>query len=125
MSGGRENVQLLANTFEALLGAIYLDQGLDAARTFVHKTLLPLFEREIIMGAPRDSKSQLQEVAQNMTKVAPRYKILETTGPDHAKHFKVGVFVNNEMVGVGEGSNKQTAEEEAPRQGLQKLEPRS
>ncbi len=121
MSGGRENIQLLANTFEAVLGAIYLDQGIEAARSFVHQTLLPLFEKEIVLGAPRDSKSQLQEKAQNLTKMAPKYKILETTGPDHAKHFKVGVFVNNEMVGVGEGSNKQQAEELAATQGLQTL----
>ena len=120
-SGGRENTQLLANTYEALLGAIFLDQGLEAAQRLVDKTLLPLFTNEISSGAPRDAKSQLQEVAQNTTKSAPRYKILQTSGPDHAKRFKVGVFVGSKMVGVGEGSNKQQAEEEAARQGLRKL----
>ncbi len=125
MSGGRENVQILANTFEALLGAIYLDQGLEAARTFVHSTLLPLFEKEVQLGAPRDAKSQLQEIAQTMTKTAPRYRILDTSGPDHAKHFKVGVFLKDEMIGVGEGTNKQQAEEQAAEQGLTKLTQRS
>lgn len=121
LSGGRDNPQLMANTFEALLGAIFLDQGLEAAEKFVHKVLLPLFENEIEQGAPRDSKSQLQETAQNLTKTAPKYRILETTGPDHAKRFKVGVFINAEMIGVGEGTNKQQAEEEAAKQGLTKL----
>ncbi len=121
LSGGRDNPQLLANTFEAFLGAIYLDLGLEAAETFVFKVLLPLFENEIRTGAPRDAKSQLQETAQNLTKTAPKYRILETTGPDHAKRFKVGVFINNEMVGVGEGTNKQQAEEEAAKEGLKKL----
>src|SRR5581483_11646629 len=83
-SGGRENEQLLANVFEALLGAIYLDQGIEEARKFVHQNLFPLFEKEIKEGPPKDSKSLLQEIAQNQTKQSPKYKILETWGPDHA-----------------------------------------
>lgn len=121
MGGGRENPQLLANTYEALLGAIYLDQGLEAAKEFVHKTLVPIFAKEIEQGPPKDSKSLLQEIAQNKTKESPHYKILKTTGPDHAKRFLVGVFIKGEELGRGEGTNKQEAEEKAARQALNKL----
>jgi ribonuclease-3 len=121
LSGGRDNPQLLANTYEALLGAIFLDQGIEKASLFVHQTLVPFFEKEVKIGAPRDSKSQLQEVAQDLTKTAPKYKIIDTFGPDHAKIFRVGVFVQGKQVGVGEGSNKQQAEEEAAKEALVQL----
>lgn len=120
-SGGRENPQLLANTYEAILGAIFLDLGLPSATTFVDKTLLPLFEHEVEFGAPRDPKSELQEVVQSKFQVSPRYKILSTQGPDHAKSFKVGVFVSGKQIGEGEGSSKQQAEEEAAKIALGSL----
>lgn len=120
-SGGRSNEQLLANVYEALLGAMYLDQGIEETRKFVHKTLFPLFEKEIKEGPPKDSKSLLQEIAQNLTKQSPKYKIIETWGPDHAKEFKVGVFLQSEQIGEGQGPSKQIAEEEAATQGLQFL----
>lgn len=120
-SGGRENSQLLANTYEALLGAIFLDQGLQNAKNFVHQTLIPLFEKELRMGPPKDAKSRLQEYAQNTTKQSPRYKILETKGPDHAKVFQVGVFLQGEQIGEGSGSSKQIAEEAAASQALNSL----
>lgn len=122
LSGGRTNPQLLANTFEALLGAIYLDQGLDEAKQFIKETLLPIFEEEIKSGPPKDAKSNLQEIAQNLTKQAPKYKILATKGPDHAKEFKVGVYIQNELKGEGLGSSKQIAEEAAATQALKNLE---
>lgn len=121
MSGGRDNTQLLANTFEALLGAVYLDQGIEAATKFVEENLLPLFESEIIKGPPKDAKSQLQEITQNQTKQSPRYKILETTGPDHAKEFTVGVFLQGKKIGEGNGSSKQIAEEQAAEEALNYL----
>jgi ribonuclease III len=121
LSGGRDNIQLLANTFEAVLGAIYLDLGLDVSRKYIYHVLIPLFETEVQSGPPRDAKSQLQELAQTKTKSAPKYKILDTTGPDHAKTFRVGVFVQGELIGEGEGTNKQQAEEEAAKQGLSRL----
>jgi ribonuclease-3 len=120
-SGGRENIQLQANVFEALLGAIYLDQGIDEATKFVHETLLPLFQEEIENGPPKDSKSLLQEIAQNETKQSPKYKILETWGPDHAKEFKVGVYLQGKQVGEGQGTSKQEAEEAAATEGLKTL----
>lgn len=122
LSGGRTNPQLLANTFEALLGAIYLDQGYDEAKQFVKDTLLPIFEEELRSGPPKDAKSNLQEIAQNVTKQAPKYKILETKGPDHAKEFKVGVYIQGELKGEGLGSSKQVAEEAAATQALKNLE---
>jgi ribonuclease III len=121
LSRGRENNQLLANTFEAVLGAIYLDLGMEDATRYIHGVLLPLYAHELESGPPRDAKSQLQELAQTKTKTAPKYKILETTGPDHAKTFRVGVFVQGELIGEGEGTNKQQAEEEAAKQGLSRL----
>ncbi len=121
LSGGRTNTQLLANTYEALLGAIYFDQGLDKAQQFVKETLFPLFKNEIEQGPPKDSKSLLQEVSQNQFKQSPRYKVLSTSGPDHAKVFKVGVFIQGKQIGGGEGLSKQVAEEEAATEALNTL----
>jgi len=113
ISGGRDNTQILANTFEALLGAIYLELGLENATDFISSYLLPLFEEELRIGPPKDAKSHLQELAQTKTKQSPKYKILSTTGPDHAKQFLVGVFLEGKIIGEGRGSSKQVAEEAA------------
>lgn len=121
LSGGRKNPQLLANTYEALLGAIYLDQGIEKATEFVKITLLPIFEEEVEKGAPKDSKSLLQEAVQSKMQTSPKYKILGTTGPDHAKRFTVAVYIQGKQAGLGEGSNKQQAEEEAAQQALLSL----
>ncbi len=118
ITGGRTNHQLLANTFESLLGAIYLSEGIDMAKNFVEEVLLPLFEEELRSGPPRDAKSQLQELTQNLTKQSPQYKILKTSGPDHAKHFTVGVFVQGKQIGEGAGLSKQIAEETAAQEAL-------
>lgn len=120
-SGGRENTQILANTYEAVLGAVFLDQEIEAATKFVEVTLLPLFAAEIEKGAPRDPKSTLQEIIQSRFQTSPKYKILRTTGPDHAKIFTVGVFLKGEQVGKGSGSNKQQAEEESAKVALLRL----
>lgn len=121
LSGGRENPQLLANTFESLLGAIYLDQGIEVAEKFVHEELLPLFNEEIENGPPKDAKSQLQELTQNKTKQSPKYRILETNGPDHNKEFTVGAFLQGRLIGKGKGLSKQIAEEEAAAQAIEVL----
>src|SRR3989344_2909492 len=115
ISGGRSNPQLLANTFEALLGAIYLDLGINIATEVVYKILLPGFKKEIESGPPKDAKSLLHELAQEKVKQSPHYKILTTIGPDHAKEFLVGVFIKGKEEGRGKGSSKQAAEEEAAR----------
>jgi ribonuclease-3 len=121
MTGGRTNQQLLANTFE-FLGAVFLDQGIKAAEEVVKGVLLPRFEQEIKSGPPKDSKSALQEVIQTTSKQSPHYKILKTSGPDHAKEFVVGVFVSGVQIGRGEGASKQAAEEEAAAKALEKLQ---
>jgi len=121
ITGGRQNPQLLANTFEALLGAIFIDQGLKEAEELVNKFLLPGFEQELESGPPKDNKSALQELVQTKTKTSPHYKILRTTGPDHAKQFVIGVFMNGKEIGTGKGLNKQAAEEEAAKEALDKL----
>lgn len=118
LSRGRVNPQILANTYEAVLGAVFLDLGIEAASKFVDQTLLPFFTEEIKRGAPRDPKSELQEVAQSRFQIPPKYKILSASGPDHAKTFNVGVFIGDKLIGKGDGSSKQQAEEEAAGQAL-------
>ncbi len=121
LGGGRENSQLLANTYEALLGAIYLDQGLETVQKVIKNTLLSLFEKELRLGPPEDAKSNLQEIVQERFKESPHYKILETKGPDHAKQFIVAVYLKNKEYGRGSGGSKQIAEEIAATQALQRL----
>lgn len=118
MSGGRNNPQLLANTFEALLGAIYLSEGIEVAQKFVQEVLVPHFKEQLKSGPPKDAKSLLQELSQNQTKQSPQYKILDTRGPDHAKEFKVGVFAQGKLIGEGSGLSKQIAEEAAAEKAL-------
>ncbi|OGE30673.1 ribonuclease III [Candidatus Daviesbacteria bacterium RIFCSPHIGHO2_02_FULL_36_13] len=119
--GGRENPQLLANTYEALLGAVYLDSGLEAVKTVIEKTLLPLFANELKSGPPKDAKSSLQEIVQEKYKQSPNYKILETKGPDHAKKFLVAVYIKGKEYGRGGGNSKQVAEEESATEALSRL----
>ena len=121
ISGGRDNSQLLANTYEALLGAIFLDLGLEAVKKVINETLLSLFEKEVKQGPPKDAKSELQEVVQEKLKRSPNYKILETKGPDHAKQFLVAVFIGGKEYGRGLGNSKQIAEEQAAQKALQRL----
>ncbi len=121
ISGGRTNPQLLANTYEALLGSLFLDQGLEVVKKVIDKTLLPFFEKELRMGPPKDAKSLLQEVVQQESKQSPQYKILQTHGPDHAKQFTVAVYIGGSKKGIGKGASKQIAEEAAAKQALQLL----
>lgn len=120
-SGGGKNPQLLANTYEAFLGAIYLDLGLDGVKKTIMQTLIPLFESEIKMGPPKDAKSRLQEVVQEELKQSPHYKTIQTQGPDHAKKFIVAVFIGGKEYGRGAGNSKQVAEEQAASQALERL----
>lgn len=120
-TGGRDRQYLLANTFEALLGAIYLDSGIDPAEKLIQAELLPSLTNIIDKKLYKDFKSAFQEVAQEKVNVTPVYKVLEETGPDHNRNFKVGVFLNEEQAGVGEGKSKQTAEQEAAKSALAKF----
>lgn len=107
-SGGRTNNSTLANTFEALIGAIYLDQGFEKTESFITKIML-INWKELSKTAVSDNKSRLQEVLQKKYKVSPTYKLLSTWGPDHAKQFQVGVYMNDKLLGKGTGKNKQQA----------------
>lgn len=121
LSGGRNNPQILANTYEALLGAVFLDQGLEKTKKVIDETLFSLFEKELKMGPPKDAKSFLQELVQQKFKESPRYKILQTQGPDHAKKFTVAVYISGKQSGQGWGPSKQIAEEQAAKEALDHL----
>lgn len=117
---GRARQIILANAFEALLGAIYLDQGYEAAEAFLKTHLFPKLESVLSERTYQDAKSRFQEAAQDKEGATPRYKTLEETGPDHDKHFIVGVYVRDEEVARGEGKSKQEAEQAAAKNGLEK-----
>ena len=117
LTGGREKPAILADAFEALLGALYLDQGLDAARDFVYR-LLDAALKEGGRFAGQDPKSKLQEVTQRLYKKAPRYQVSRAEGPDHAKVFDVEVFAEGERLGKGSGRNKKEAEQQAAEKAL-------
>lgn len=121
-SGGRESEHILANTFEAFLGALYLDQGTEKCRQFLKKVLFPKIEKIIKSGAYKDYKSLFQEIAQEKIGITPTYEVVDEWGPDHDKVFKVAVAIGSERKGVGEGSSKQRAEVEAARDALERLE---
>jgi len=116
---GKARLYILANTFEALIGAVYLDRGYKICQEFIKKHLMPKLPDILEKGAFRDAKSRFQEEAQERTGITPLYKVLEEWGPDHAKHFIIGVFLNEELVAKGDGSSKQEAEEEAAKNGLE------
>lgn len=120
-SGGRESEYLLADTFEAFIGALYLDQGIPACRTFLEETLFPKLDEIVRTRAYKDYKSLLQEIAQEKVNFTPIYKVLDEQGPDHNKTFKVGVFIKDKQEGVGEGSSKQRAEVDAAKNALENL----
>ncbi len=107
---GRARDLILANCFEAVIGAIYLDQGFDAAQRFIHTNLVGELPKIIEDQLYRDPKSQFQEMSQEKSGITPNYKVLSETGPDHNKHFVVGAYINDEKVGEGTGPSKQAAQ---------------
>lgn len=117
---GRARDVILANTFEAIIGAIYLDQGYDAADAFIARTILPKLDGLIAKGAHQDAKSRFQEMAQEKRGITPYYKVLAEEGPDHDKRFTVGVFLGEEEIARGIGPAKQEAEQAAAQAGLDK-----
>ena len=120
-TGGRNREYILANTFEAILGALYLHEGLEFCREFVSKELFYKIPQVVEKKLYQDSKSKLQEAAQEKLEVTPVYKVIESWGEDHNKTFKVGVYLNEELCGEGEGASKQKAEQNAAIQALDKL----
>ena len=109
----RARLQILANSFEAVIGALYLDQGYEAARDFIARTILSTLGDILKTGSWMDPKSHLQEMSQSAEGHTPVYKVLNEVGPDHDKIFTIGVFVNGVLRGTGEGPSKQTGQQQA------------
>ncbi|RJQ28993.1 ribonuclease III [Candidatus Parcubacteria bacterium] len=117
---GKAREVIVANAFEALIGAVYLDQGFEVARDFVRTFVLRHLDEVITKRSYKDAKSELQELAQEKLKVTPTYRLHEERGPAHRKTFKMGVYFGEDFVAEGEGASKQEAEVEAAKQALQK-----
>ena len=115
---GRARQYILANTFESIVGAIYLDQGYDAARDFVSRQIFPLTKDIVEKRLWQDPKSRFQERAQEVTGITPSYQTLKEQGPDHDRTFTVGVFLGDQCIAQGEGRAKQEAEQKAAENGL-------
>lgn len=110
---GKARAYILANTFEAFIGALYLDQGYDSAKGFVEKYLAPNIDTIVAKGLWRDAKSYAQEKAQELFSVTPSYEVLSEEGPDHDKVFSIAIFFGTKKITEGTGSSKQLAEQAA------------
>ncbi|MGY4893496.1 MAG: ribonuclease III [Candidatus Saccharimonadota bacterium] len=116
--GDRARLQILANAFEALIGAIYLERGYADAEVFIKKHITSKLETILEEGTWRDPKSYLQEVMQKVDGVTPRYVVIEEVGPDHDKVFTLGVYAADRLVSKGTGPSKQAAQQEAAKAAL-------
>lgn len=110
---GRSKQSILADTFEAFIGAIYLDEGYNLCKKFIEKYLIIKLSRIVKLGLHKDSKSRFQEESQSREGITPEYKVLKESGPDHKKIFVVGVFLTDKLIAKGKGFSKQEGEEEA------------
>ncbi|PIR82124.1 ribonuclease III [Candidatus Kaiserbacteria bacterium CG10_big_fil_rev_8_21_14_0_10_59_10] len=115
---GRARLIILANAFEAVIGALYLDAGYEAARRFIEEQLFHKTEEVVAKRLWQDAKSRFQELAQERVSITPAYQLVGQTGPDHDKIFTVGVFLGSERVAIGEGRSKQDAEQAAAEKAL-------
>jgi len=109
---------ILANTFEAVVGALYLDQGYKAAKQFIGRVLLAQLDQILITAHEYNPKGYFQEEAQRRLGITPTYEVLEESGPDHTKHFVIGAYLNTELVAKGEGASKQQAQQDAAKQAI-------
>lgn len=116
--GGRTNKTILANTYEAVVGALFLDGGIEKARDFIENTILNNIDEFVGNQGLKDPKSRLQEYMQEKFKTSPEYRILEQNGPDHNREYTSGVFHDEELLAKGTGKSKQDAEKEAALQAL-------
>jgi ribonuclease-3 len=121
-AGGRSRASILSDAFEAVLGAIYLDGGLEPVQSFVRREILASLDVTLADHQLANYKSLLQERIQAQLKTPPRYKVTSTSGPDHAKRFVVEVVVRGRVLGRGEGASKKLAEQRAAREALQVVE---
>jgi len=110
---GRARQYILANTFEACIGAIYLDQGYDVAKEFIAKQIFPKTDRIVEKKLWQDPKSRFQELSQDKVSITPSYELVSQEGPDHDRIFTVGVFLKTEKIAEGKGKSKQEAEQSA------------
>lgn len=117
-AGSKARRYILTDAFEALIGAVYLDRGYKTAEKFIHRFVLPELPVILEKGLDVDPKSRFQELCQEKMKITPRYDVLRETGPDHAKHFIVGVFLDKELIAKGEGTSKQEAQVQAAQNAL-------
>jgi len=112
-AGTKARDYIMANLFEAAIGAIYLDQGYDVVKQFISRWVISRLPYVLENGLYMDAKSRFQESAQEIVGTTPSYRVIEEEGPDHAKNFKVGVYLDKELIATGEGSSKQEAQTEA------------
>lgn len=115
---GRARSTILANTYESFVGALYLDQGYEPCKEFIHRTLLPRLEEIIAKKAWKDAKSLVQEEAQERLGVTPSYKVLAEVGPDHDKWFTIGIFFGEDKIAEGKGRSKQEGQQLAAKAAL-------
>lgn len=121
----RARQQILANSFEALIGAIYLEKGYETAADFIGANILNKLDGILESGSWRDPKSHLQEVSQSIDGMTPQYRVIEEVGPDHEKVFTLGVYVGNTLMGTGTGHSKQIAQQQAATTALEAYSKRS
>ncbi len=121
-SGGRKNKTILANTLEALIGGLYIDQGMEVTIRFVKQAILNKSEDIIESQGLKDPKSKLQEKLQEVHKESPIYKTIKEEGPDHSKSYTIGVYIGEKLLAEGSGKSKQDAEKEAARAALKSLQ---
>jgi len=115
---GRGHSYLLANTLEALIGALYLDQGKEIAENFIKRYILFDIEQIVNQQSFKDAKSHLQEISQEKYGLTPIYKVIDSWGPDHNKHFISGVYLGDTLLAKGEGDSKQSSEQAAAQEAL-------
>lgn len=121
-TGGREKPSLLSDAYEAVLGAIYLDRGLKKAFQVVQRHYAEIIHRVGREGFAKDYKTRLQEEVQARFRSIPRYQLVRAVGPDHSKIFEVSLFIQEQLYGVGRGSSKKSAEQDAAKQALERLQ---
>ncbi len=119
-TGGRTNSSLLADTMEAIIGALYLDQGIEVVRTFLHTELFVEIDDILTNKLYKDAKSHLQEIVQSLGFDTPTYEVIAAEGPDHDKQFTVNAVVDGKTIGTGVGKSKQRAQQAAAEKALQK-----
>ncbi|HLP86749.1 MAG TPA: ribonuclease III [Candidatus Paceibacterota bacterium] len=116
---GKARGYILANTFEAYVGAVYLDRGYDAAKDFIAKNLFNKIDTIVAKKLWRDPKSLVQEKSQEFLNVTPSYKVINEVGPDHDKHFTIGIYFGDSLIAEGKGKSKQEAEQMAAQKALE------